>query len=399
MLYLLKYMYFCKMLKSYKYRLSPNKAQIELLNKHFGCCRFIYNLALETRNNAYATHRKSLNYYDLAHQLTDLKKDVTWLKEVSVAALQQSLIDLEAAFTHFFKHKSEYPIFKNKIGKQSYRLPSGIFIEENKIYIQKFREGIKFVEDRKLKGEIRQATVSKTPTGKYFISILVETGIELPKKKPIKEQSAIGIDLGLVSFITTSEGLKIDNPKFLKHDMAHLKYLQRQASKKVKGSNNRKKANLKVALQYERITNKRNYFLHCLSKQLVNNHDTLCFETLQVKNMTKNHKLAQSINDASWGEFVRQIQYKAEWKGKNVIQIGTFEPSTKLCSICGHSQKLELSDREWTCLKCGTHHDRDINAAINIKAIAIKDVAASNAVSKRVELPTLVGAMKHEVIP
>ncbi len=397
-LYYINLHYICAMLKAYKYYLRPNNAQKELLNKHLGACRFLFNLGLETRNYAYSSHRKALNYYDLAHQLTDLKKECVWLKEVSNQALQQSLMDLDAAFTNFFKRKGKYLNFKKKIGKQSYRIPNEIYtdFEDGRVYIPKFRHGIKVSFDREFTGQIRRATVSRTPTNKYFISILVENSAPLPKKKPIQEQTTIGIDLGITSFITTSEGLKIESPKFLKKDLSHLKFLQRQASKKVKGSKNRKKANIKIAIQHERITNKRNYFLHCLSKQLVNNHDTIALETLKVSGMIKNHNLAQAISDCSWSEFVRQIEYKAEWSGKNVIRIGTFESSSKLCSVCGNTQKLELSDRYWTCLKCGTFHDRDVNAAKNIKAIALKDLSGGYHRKKSVELPTLVGALKQK---
>lgn len=385
------------MLKSYKHQLAPNNVQKTLLNKHFGACRFLYNLALETRNNAYATHIKTINYVELARQLTDLKKECVWLQEVSNMALQQSLIDLDTAFTNFFRKKGKYPAFKKKTGKQSFRQPNQIYVENGKIYIAKFKEGIKYYENKPFEGIIRRATISKTPTNKYYISILIDNGIELPQKKAIKPEITIGIDLGLTSFIATSKGLKIDNPKFLKKDLSHLKFLQRQASKKVKGSKNRKKANLKIAKCHERITNERNNFLHHLSKQLVNNHDTIAVETLNIAGMVKNHNLAQAISDVSWAEFIRQVKYKAEWTGKNVLEIGTFEPSSKLCSVCGNTQKLELSDRKWTCLKCGTFHDRDVNAALNIKAIGLKNIAAGKVVKKSVKLPSLLGALKQKV--
>lgn len=386
------------MLKAYKYQLTPNNAQKELLNKHFGACRFLYNLALETRTNAYVTHRVSITYFDMCKQLTDLKKDVVWLNEVSNAALQHSLSNLETAYKRFFKGQGGFPNFHKKTGRQSYHIPDKINVDfnTNHLFIPKFRKGIKFFNNREFTGTIRNCNVSKSPTGKYYVSILVEDGIELPKKKPVQAQTAVGIDLGIASFLTTSEGVKIGNPKFLKKDLSRLKYLQRQASKKVKGSKNRKKANLKIALCHERITNKRNNFLHHTSKQLVNSHDTICVETLQVKNMIKNHNLAQAISDVSWGEFIRQIEYKAEWQGKNVLRIGTFEPSSKLCSVCGHSHKLELSDRQFTCLNCGTFHDRDSNAATNIKNFALKNMAAGKVVKKSVKQPSLLSALKRK---
>lgn len=390
------------MLRAYKYRLDPTIQQTILLNKHFGACRFIYNLGLETRIYAYNTHRVTLNYYDLAKQLTDLKLECVWLNEISAQALQQSLMDLEKAYTNFFKHNTSFPKFKSKYRKQSFRIPTAIKLdfEENRLYIPKFREGIKIVIDRQLKGYLRSCTVTKTPTGKYYVSVLVETNQQIPNKKPIRDnKKTIGIDLGLSNFIITSEGIKIGNPKFLRKEILHLSYLQRQASKKVKGSKNRRKANLKIAKQYEKISNKRKDFQDKLSTELVKNHDTICLETLKVANMVKNHNLAMAISDVSWSEFVNKLKYKADWTGKNILQINTFEPSSKQCNNCGNlNHDLELSDREWTCTSCKETHDRDINAAKNIKYIALKNnkPAAGNAVTKSVELPTLVGAMKQK---
>ncbi len=389
------------MWRAYKYRLYPNKEQAELINKHIGACRFIYNLALECKNYAYASHRKNLTCFDLMNQLPDLKKECQWLNEVDSQALQQSVINLDKAFTAFFKGNSKFPNFKKKNqGIQSFRNPHGskVVIEGNNISFPKFKEGIRFVQDRKFTGEIRSATVSKTPTGKYFISILVETGINIPKNKPVKESTAIGIDLGLKDFAVTSSGELTANPKHFQRSLSHLKFLQRQASKKVKGSANRKKANYKVALQHEKIVNQRKDFLHKLSTELINNHDTLCFESLNITGMVKNHKLAQSINSAGWGMFVDFCKYKAEWNGKNVLQIPTFEPSTKLCNHCGAiNHTLTLADREWTCANCGTMHHRDINAAINIKNYALKNCVGVQR-KKSVKLPTLVGALKQKVI-
>lgn len=384
------------MLKAYKYRLYPTSAQSELLNKHMGSVRLIYNLALETKNQAYASSKVSLTHYQLMAQLPDLKSEFEWLKEVDSQALQQSIIDLDQAFKSFFKGKTGFPKFKNRKSRQSYRNPHGkqVRINGNRIHFPKFTEGVRFVQDREFKGEVRSYTVSKTPTGKYFISLLVETGIKPPEIKPIKESTTIGIDLGLSHFIITDNGMKVDNPRHLKKAQLKLKYLQRQASKKSKGSANRKKANLKVAIQHERISNKRKDFLHKLSTKLVSDNQTLCFEDLSVSNMVKNHTLAQSISDASWSSFVQMCKYKCEWQGKNLIQIPRFEPSTKICSNCGATNhNLTLKDRKWDCDRCGVHHDRDINAAKNIKAYALRGVHHRR---KPVELPTLVGAMKQE---
>ena len=400
MFVLFKYcFYLCIMLSTYKYRIYPSKAQATLINKHIGACRFVYNLALETKNYAYASHRKNLSCFDLNSQLPELKKECEWLKELDSQALQQSVINLDKAFTQFFKGISKFPNLKRKNrGSQSFRNPHGskVKIQNGKISVPRFTEGIKIVIDRQFKGEIKSTTISRTPTGKYFVSILVDNHKELPKKKPIKEATAIGIDLGIKSFIVTSGGLKIDNPKHFKKSLSRLKYLQRQASKKVKGSNNRKKANFKVAILHEKITNQRKDFLHKLSNEITNQNDTLCFETLQISNMVKNHNLAQAISDAGWGMFVDFCKYKAEWKGKNILQIPTFEPSTKLCNACGAiNNTLTLADREWVCANCKTLHDRDENAAINIKNYSLKNCVGVQR-KKRVELPTMVGALKHE---
>lgn len=387
------------MFKGFRYRLYPNKIQAELIDKHINACRFVYNLALETKNYAYATHRKNISCFDLNFQLPELKKECEWLKEIDSQALQQSIVNLDKAFTGFFKGVSKFPNFKKKnVGIQSFRHPQGthIKIKDGKLFQPKFKEGIKVVIDRPHKGQIKSTTISRTPTGKYFVSILCDTEEIIPAKKAIQEKTTVGIDLGLKHFIVTSDGLKIDNPKHLKNSLLHLKYLQRQASKKRKGSSNRKKANLKVALCYEKISNQRKDFLHKLSNEITNQYDTLCFETLNIAGMMQNHKLAQSISNASWGMFVSFSKYKSEWRGKNILQIPTFEPSTKLCNYCGLiNNTLSLADREWTCTKCGANHDRDINAAINIKNYSLKNCVGAQR-GKSVELPTLVGAVKQK---
>ena len=386
------------MLKAYKYRLYPTKQQKELINKHIGACRFVYNLALETKNYAYASNRKNLSCFDLNNQLPELKKECQWLKEIDSQALQQSITNLDKAFTNFFHGRAWFPNFKKKNKcTQSFRNPHGskVKIKGNKIIIPKFTEGIKFVQDRTFDGEIKSTTISKTPTNKYFISVLVDNHKELPEKKLVNEKTAIGIDLGLKSFIVTSEGLKIDNPKHLKKSLSHLKYLQRQTSKKEKGGANRKKAVFKLALQHEKITNQRKDFLHKLSTQLINNHDTLCMEDLAISNMVKNHKLAQSISDVGWGMFVDMCKYKAEWTGKNILQIPTFEPSTKMCHVCGATiQTLTLKDREWLCVNCGTLHDRDINAAKVIKNYCLTQNGGVQTRQKPAKLPVLLRSYK-----
>jgi len=390
------------MLKGYKYRLYPNKKQAELINKNIGACRFIYNLALETKNYAYQTHRKNISTYDLINQFSDLKEECEWLKEVDSQALQQAVINLDKAFSQFFKGCAKFPNFKKKSNNQSFRNPHGnkVTIKNGKLYQPKFKDGINIVVDRDFKGIIKSTSISKTPTGKYFVSVLVDNKKELPNKKIITKNTTIGIDLGIKSFIVTSNGLKINNPKPLKKALSHLVYLQRQVSKKKKGSQNKKKANLKVALQHEYISNQRKDFLHKPSTQLIKNHNTLCFEDLNISGMVKNHKLAQSISDAGWGMFVDFCKYKAEWNGKNILQIPTFEPSTKICSICGAKiETLTLADREWYCVNCGTLHDRDKNAADVIKNYCLNKINCGGLHrEKSVELPTIVRTKKQKVI-
>lgn len=395
-----------KMLKTYVYRVYPNKEQEILLAKHFGATRFIYNWGLAKKIEEYEKNKKTLSYFDLAKQLTKLKQqeEYKWLYEVSNQTLQQSLRHLDNAFTKFFREKKGFPKFKSKKrNKNSYSFAEYISVDfkNKKLYIPKFQKknGLKIRVDRTFEGKIKTCTIKKTPTNKYFISVLVETNDIIPQKPKIEEKTAIGIDLGIKDFAILSTGEKIENQKNLAKLMPRLKVLQKRASKKQKDSNNRKKANLKVALLYEKITNRRNDFLHKLSHRLTheNQVNTLCLETLNVQGMIKNHKLAQAISDVSWSKFNNYLKYKTEWYGKNLIQIGRFEPSSKICSVCGNiNNDLKLSDREWTCKNCNIHHDRDINASKNIVKFALQQqnlVYTGQGMSEvSVELPTVVGA-------
>lgn len=389
------------MLKAYKHRIYPNKSQSELLDKHFGSCRFVYNLALEVKNYAYMNQRKSLSCIDLINQLPSLKSECEWLKDVDSQALQQSVINLDKAFTRFFKHGAKFPNFKNKNSKQSFRSsqPKSIKLSNNKLFIPKFKEGIKIVRERIFEGEIKSATISCTPTGKYFVSILVDTKKDAPKTKPVKTKTTIGIDLGINHFIVTSDGQKIDNSKHLRKSLTRLKVIQRRASRKKKGSQNNKKAYKRLAIIHEKVANQRRDFLHKLSSKLISENQTLCFEDLNISGMVKNHSLAMSISDAGWGMFVEMCKYKAQWNGKNILQIPTFEPSTKVCSGCGAMNRtLTLSDREWICANCGVEHDRDINAAKVIKQYCLTKYSPVASGGEPVELLTLVGAAKQEII-
>lgn len=387
------------MLKAYKYRLSPSEAQVQLINKHIGSARFVYNLALECKQMAYAGAKINLTCFDLTKQLPDLKKECEWLKEVNSQSLQSSIVNLDRAFTNFFKGHNDFPKFKSRHkGKQSFQVPQYVSVRDGKIFLPKFKSGISIILHRKFNGEIKTVTISRTPTGKYFASVLVDNKKELPSKKPVRESTAVGIDLGIKSFIITSDGLQIDNPKYLKNSLSHLKYLQRQVSKKVKGSNSRKKSVVRLAIQHEKVANQRKDFLNKLSSKLISENQTICIEDLTISSMIKNHKLAQSISDCGWSMFVSMLEYKAGWYGKNLLRIGKFEPSSKLCSRCGaKNNTLTLADREWVCANCGTLHNRDLNAAINIKTFALRNHLSMERTRKNLmELPTLVGALKSE---
>jgi len=363
------------MLKAYKYRIFPTEEQQGLLVNIFGQTRFVYNLGLETKITAYAGNKTNIDCFDLIKQVKELKDaECPWLKEAPSQALQMALRNLDNAYTNFFKGKG-FPKFKNKHGKQSFQLPQGVFLsEDNKqIFIPKLKfVGINLY--REFKGDIKTVTVSRTVTNKYFVSILVDNKQELPNKKPITEQSAVGIDLGIKDFAITSDGKKFENKDFFKSTMQKLRVAQRSLARKKKGSNHYKEQKLVVALLHETVRNQRQDYLHKISKYLVDNYDTICLEDLSVKNMVKNRCLARAISDMGWGEFRTMLEYKAEWQGKNLSVIGRFEPSSKTCNCCGHINKeLTLAMREWTCVDCGVVHDRDVNASINIKNFGLRN--------------------------
>ena len=319
------------MLKGIKYRLYPDEEQKILLEKHFGSVRFIYNLALETKMNAYKGNKINLSRMDLQKQVVDLKQDCEWLKEVNSQSLQFSLLNLDNAYKNFFRTKHGFPKFKKKSHKNSFSVPQSVMIINDELFIPKFKTGIKMIVDRKHKGVIKSATISKTVTGKYFVSILCETGETVPEKKSINPETTIGIDLGIKDFLVFSDGRKISNSNFFKNKLGFLKFLQRKLSKQNIKSSHYKKTKQRIGLHHEHITNQRQDFLHKLSTEITNQYDTICLEDLNVKGMIKNHNLAQSIQDVSWSEFTRMINYKSEWKGKNVIQIPRFYPSSKTC--------------------------------------------------------------------
>ncbi len=386
------------MIKAFRYRIYPTETQAILIDKHIGSCRFVYNLALETKQTAYVGNKINLSCFDLIKQLPDLKKELPWLKDVNSQSLQQSIVNLDVAFTKFFKGENGFPNFKKKTSRQSFNIPQNIEFVNGKLSVPKFKNnnGIKIVLHRQIKGDIRQATISKTSTGKYFASILAETNVTVSNKKIIAENTTIGIDLGIKTFISGSDGSEFTNPKHLHKAEDKLRFLQRKYSK-----NKGKTTKQKLAVLHEKIANKRKDFLHKTSNCIVKNHDSIAIEDLNIKGMMANHNIAKSIADAGWGMFVEMLEYKAGWYGKNVLRIGRFEPSSKMCSRCGKINKeLTLKDRIWNCGYCGATHDRDINAAINIKNFALKKyLSVEYRLKNRDELPTLVGVMTREASP
>lgn len=355
--------------KAYKFRIYPNKKQQELIEKTFGCSRFVYNYYLVKKIDLYKESKQSMSNNECSKDLTSLKKELVWLKEADKWALQNSLRDLDSAYKHFFKKHSGFPKFKSKKNRHnSYRttfINGNIEVLEKYIKLPKLGK-VKY-KDRthSIQGKILNATISQMPSGKYYVSVCC-TDVEY---KPCKKTGlAIGVDLGIKDFAITSNGDKYENPKYLTKSLNKLTKLQRELSRKTIGGSNWNKARLKVAKLQEHIINQRKDFLHKLSTQLIKDNDVICLENLKISNMIKNRKLARSISDVSWYEFIRQLEYKADWNNKEVIKIDTFFPSSQLCSACGYknSNTKNLSVREWDCPKCKTRNDRDINAAINI---------------------------------
>jgi len=370
-------------IKGYKYRLSPNKWQQVLLEKHFGATRWIFNYGLRKKVEEYQKHKKNLSCFQISKELPILKgrEDTEWLKEINAQSLQMSLRNLDNAYTNFFKKRNKFPKFKSKKNKNSFTISqhNRVNFKNSKAFFLKLGY-INIIIDREFNDRIVKATISKNNINQYFVSYTVEETINAKKLKKIKEKTTIGIDLGIKHFAILSNGEKIENPKLLIKSEKRLAILQRRLSKKKKNSKNSIKAKFRVSKIYNKISNQRSDFLHNLTSKLINDNqvDTYAIENLNINGMLKNHCLAKSISDVSWGEFVRQLTYKCEWYGKNLITIGRFEPSSKMCS-CGYINKeLKLSDREWTCPECKAVHDRDILASNNIKKFALSPLNKKN---------------------
>ena len=382
------------MLRAYKYRIYPTDEQKVLLAKTFGCCRFVYNWALKLKIEVYKQEKKSIGNVELINRMKrELKTEHEWLGKVNSQALQSSLRNLDTAFKNFFRdtHAVGFPKLKSKKDRQSFQCPQHCVVDFGKgtITIPKVKD-IPAVFHRKFKGMVKTVTISMTPSRKYFASVLVDTDIEELPVTPIHDDTCLGIDLGIKSLAVCSDGRTFDNPKNLRRSLDRLKLLQKRLSRKQKGSANRNKARIRVARLHEHIANCRKDNLHKITYALTHDSQvrTICMEDLNVKGMMQNHHLAQAVGDASFGMFLTLLKYKCSWYGVNLIKINRFAPSSKTCGKCGYVYKgLKLSERSWICPECGTHHDRDFNAACNIKEFGLKSLPTERGKVKPVDCP------------
>lgn len=372
------------MKKAHKIRIYPNKHQQIQFQKTFGCVRFYWNFLLDQRITNHKMKKEDANYQEDKTTYATLKKmeEYAWLKEVEAQPLSQVNMDLNKAYKNTFKSNFGFPKFKSKKrSNNSYRTAMGIKINDNYFYVSKVG-WVKMAECLRFKGKVMNVTISQSKSGKYFASFLIDT--ENVVKEPVK--NTIGLDLGITHFCTTSSGEKIDNMRFYRTLEKRLQIEQRKLSRcfevakrcnrKLDDCKNYQKQKQKVARIHEKIYNQRSNFLHQLSSRITDENQVICIEDLNVKDMVKNHKLAKSIADVSWSEFVRQLTYKSEWKGRTLVKVDRFYPSSQICSNCNHNDgKKELNIREWTCSNCGVTHDRDINASINIRTEGLSGIA------------------------
>ncbi|MHB1492630.1 MAG: RNA-guided endonuclease TnpB family protein [Thermoplasmataceae archaeon] len=359
------------MYKAYRFRMYPSEDQQILIGKHIGSCRFVWNHFLDLRNKKYTETGESITRSEMSSLLPILKKENEWLNEVNSQSIQQVLMHLDSAFHGFFRNITSYPRFKKKRNSGSFSVPQHFSIDGNHLTLPKFKLPIRIFMHREIQGTMRSLTISKTNSGKYYVSILAETLKEMPESREIKPSTTVSMDVGITEFLTLSDGIQIGNPRNLKKSEKKLAKRQRQLSRKQKGSRNMNKARIKVSTLQEHIANQRMDFHNKISDILTRQYDTMITEDLNVSGMMKNHNLARSIADAGWSSFFTILKTKALSRGKNIIEIGTFDPSSRMCSHCGYIYDLKLSERTWTCPRCNTTHDREWNAAINVKRFGL----------------------------
>ena len=382
------------MLRAYKYRIYPTDEQKILFAKTFGCCRFVYNWALNMKITAYKECKETLgNVYLTNLMKKELKAEHEWLTEVNSQSLQSALRNLDTAYTNFFRNMKAvgFPRYKSRKDRQSFLCPQHCRVDfsKNTITIPKAKD-IPAVLHRKFRGIVKTVTISMTQSGRYFASVLVDTAIQEKPKSAVKNETTIGIDLGIKTLAVCSDGRTFDNPKNLRKSLNRLALLQKRLSRRQTGSSNRNKARIKVARLQERISNQRKDALHKITYTLTHDSQvrTICMEDLNVKGMIRNHYLAQSVADASFGMFLTMLEYKCKWYGVNFVKIDRFFPSSKTCGKCGYVYKrLKLSDRSWICPDCGIFHDRDYNAACNIKEFGLKALPTERGKVKPVDCP------------
>jgi putative transposase len=379
-----------------KVRIYPTDEQQIALSKAFGCARWFWNNSLALTNQLYKETGKGLSQQGMNDRLPVLKKEFEWLAEPYSQVLQSVSLNLSRAFINFFEGRAKFPNFKSKQGKQSIQYPQHVKITDEGLKLPKLGV-IQAKLHRVLEGKLKTITVSLTPSGKYFASLLFDD--DKPEVEQSSQGKAVGIDLGLTHFAITSDGSKFDNPRVLRKRSKNLKRKQQKLSRKVKGSNTRKKARRIVARMHEKIANTRKDFLHKLSRKMVNENQVICVENLAVKNMVKNPNLAKAISDVSWGEFNRMLEYKAREEGKCYVEVDRFFPSSKTCSVCfNRVGSLSLDIRSWQCNNCGTKHDRDVNAAINIRDEGLRILAlGTSATAKGGSVSPKVGRRKSSV--